>query len=204
MRCVFRGNDLIQKIDRTVCRYKGTPYYCKAVGNDKVELSPVHNLTNPYTIIHVNDDDFDVSSLPLGYFQKSKTTVCFVERKPIRRWKQGIDSQGIKIFGISQDDMKHHPEQIFCQGFTDSIENKFPDCHQGIAILRKSVDKDMEIAISRDVALKWICDLQVIHVYYRMKIVGMIPIDSHTVFIPSNDISWIITRYLSSFNWEVR
>lgn len=62
----------------------------------------------------------------------------------------------------------------------------------------------MEIAISRDVALKWICDLQVIHVYYRMKIVGMIPIDSHTVFIPSNDMSWIITRYLSSFNWEVR
>lgn len=204
MKCVFKGHDLNQKIDKTICRYKGVPYYCRYTNDISVTLYKLTDMGQVYETIQVDDEDFDVSSLPLGYYQEGNI-VFFAERRPMRRWKQGIDEAGVNIFRIKPEVIapKYIRRTLYTQGFIDSVMGRFPNINNAVDFLRKQPE-DYEIAISRDIALHWVADLQIIHVYYRMRTVGFIPANSMTVFVPSNDMGWVVTKYLSCFHWDIK
>lgn len=204
MRCTFRGHDLDQKINKTVCRYDGVPYFCRTMNGSHVIL---YHLTDnlEFKTITVDDDRFDVSSIPLGYYQATPDVVEFMERKPHRKWKQGIDETNVTVTTISRE-IPYRPTcrfGLYTQGFINSVTGKFPDMMTALGTLRNK-DHNSQIAISRDIAIEWIADLQIIHVYYKTKLVGFIPSGSLTVYVPTSDMGWVVTKYLSCFNWEVK
>lgn len=202
MRCKFPERDLSQRLDQTVCRYKGFPYY---VRYHDIGVLALYSLTNRSKIIHrisPDDIDFDVSSLPLGYYQQSDNSVIYCSRKPQRLYKQGITVDGLAYARLPGSINLGIGINIFCQGFVDMVTEKYPPLEVALEHLRRT-EGNSEICISRDIALKWNYNLRIIVVHYKNEEAGWIPDGAKKVIVPTKEQGWVISNYLYGFSWEV-
>ena len=201
MRCKFPNKDLSQRLDSTICRYDGRPYYVRYRGDNLLDLQTLERQRSVLTI-KADDPLFDVSGIPLGYVQVTKENVCYVTRKASRIYKQGVTADTLVPHYMTSTSELHARFSPYSQAFEDMIMERYPSLDSAIEMLRSS-DTHREIAISRDVALKWNANLRLTYVYYKSQQVGFIIEGTRKVIIPSGDLSWIISTNLSGFNWEV-
>ncbi len=198
--------DVNQKLDGCVFRYKGVPYMVRAGGGGaQVTL---YELTNPHKIyaqIKYNDPDLDISSVPLGYVNRVMfDDVSYLIRNPIRRVKQGVNEQNTKVVPLpGRPRLVNVHNFIWSQGFIDAVTNKFPPLDVALKSLRQRLNvvnmqeiRYQSMAISRDIALM-IDEMGIITVFYKNNYVGWIQPNKDIVHVKSNELGWVVSRYLS-------
>lgn len=204
MKCKFSERDISQRLDATVCRYRGHPYYVRYRDRNLLTLYTLDSGgKKEYLSIHPNDEDFDISTVPLGYMQFDPNTVVYLSRKPSRMWKQGLSPDGLQIVFHNANIVRYANVTMLCSAFQNMVLDVYPSLNEALSELRRS-EKDKEIAISRDIALKININLKLIYVYYKTEEVGWIVPDTNIVMVPSSEMAWIVSKHLNGFTWEVR
>lgn len=204
MRCVIPHADLNQRLNDTVCRYEGLAVRIKYHGGDLLDLCSVGS-GHLIKTIKSNDPGLDISGIPLGYVQITPGIVVYTSRRPLRIYKQGVSNDVIatRFTTTGYPGVKF---SIFSKPFEDMVNNRYPNLDAALKLLRKKYnenDRYTEIAISRDIALKYNHEMQITHVFFRGDEVGFIIKDTRTVITPSTDKGWIISKHLGQFDWEV-
>lgn len=208
MRCKYNDRDLSQRLDHTICRYRGLPYYVRHDGDDLLLLYDLEQTRgNPVHRIHSSDTDFDISTVPLGYFQVTPDTVIRVTRLPHRRFKQAIDADSIRYEFLPKT---NHTERfsMFCAGFKDMIIDNYPNPLKVLERFKNTrfiSGTGPEVAISRDIALQYSVDMGHTNVYFKNEnpACGWIPKNSKTIVVPNSEKAWIISMYLTPFGLEI-
>jgi len=220
MQCRYPDQDLIQRLDRGIARYRGHPYYV-IVDRERAEKDPegkriilkkreaflyhLDNVNGDHALkVSVDDPDFDISTPPLGYYQQTKDSVTHVVRRPLRRFKQTLDPDSVFFHPLSKENQNRHNPTLFCAGFKNAIIGNFLSYQDIQKEFAKSV-KSIERVLSIDVALKWIPELKITHVFFKNELVGWIsPNEPTTVIVPNSEKGWVVSKYLQVFNgWKV-
>lgn len=121
----FNNDHVHQKLDRTICLYKGMPYYIRHNNTDEnVLCSPLDGLSKEFYVKYT-DKDFDYTHIPLGYCDYGMDTFYLV-REPQRIHQQGLTLRAIRSVGasrVSPDTVVFSPAFIECvTGVTRSFE----------------------------------------------------------------------------------
>ena len=201
MRCRIPDRDLTQRLDQTICRYKGHPYYVRHGDMNTLYLYDLENRQTRLHVINKNDVELDISSVPLGYLQLNKYITCYVSRKPARIYKQGVTLDSLNVDPLPGD--RASIINIYSKAFKDMILGNYPPLFQTVEMLRASPES-MSVCISRDIALKWDPKFMLIYVYYKNEEAGWIPDRSHTVIVPGREQAWIVSKLLHGFGWEIQ
>lgn len=205
MRCKFANRDLIQRLDSSICRYRGRAVFVRYGGAEdlmNIWYLPSSRKGAADETIHANNEQFDISTVPLGYMQEGKDVVNYACRRPGRIYKQGVSYDNLHFYQINGKGVMSNPS-IYDQGFKDMVEDNYPSLKEVMASIRKSTTKK-EVAISRDIALQWDPTLRLIYVYYKTDQVGFIIDGSNTVIVPSSEKAWVVSKFLSLLSWEVQ
>lgn len=200
MHCKYPERDLPQRLDQTICRYKGKPYFVRTPGGNEITLREVYG-DKVYGVIDSSDFDFDISSIPLGFCQFNNAQVCFASRVPSRIWKQGICQDNLLFRDLRGTSL---PLSIRSIQFYKMLTDDYPSIDEALKIFySKSVVDGTEIAISKQVCLKISTKLKRIAVYYGLDQVGFIMNNTKTVIVPSDEFGWVVSEYLRGFDWVI-
>lgn len=221
MKNTIQAQDVQQKLDSCIFRYKGVPYYVRGK-NATLSLYVLGNQNeNAAHQIPYNDPDLDISSIPLGYVNvpnpsdKGAYFVYYFTRIPVRRVKQGVTTENTNMSALpGANKMAQKSNVMFSKSMTDSIIGNFPKLDIALKELRRLVaSKDaeilqgksarFEIAISRSIALV-IDQMGIIRVYHKNVYIGWIAPDDYVIHVKSNDLGWIVSKYLHHIlGWKV-
>lgn len=203
MKNKFLQQDYQARLDNCICRYKGKPVRLRVMERGRFLCSRLtQRRMGPGDEFEIEGEDefLDVSTIPLGYCQVSPDTVYYVTRRPLRRWKQGVDDEGVLWRTLGDQPVR---ASLFTENVEAMILGVYPSLEEVIQKFQKD-GVSQQAAISRDVALRYDGNMQLIYVYYRGDEVGWMQVTSKIVNIPSSDKGWIISQYLQNFSWEVR
>lgn len=205
MKCNIPLNDLSQRLHETVCRYDGQPVRIKCEHG-----SPILHMFNLTGSKHLGDtqaDDpsLDISSVPLGYVQLAPDVVAYTKRRPARIYKQGINNDSVVWEFLTKANSLLARANVFSKEFEKMVSGIYPSLDQAMDLIKIPNTRSpvSEIAVSRDIAMKYDHEMQFTHVYYKGMKVGYIVKDERTVITPSNEMGWVISRFLSHFDWKV-
>lgn len=207
MRCKIPSADLQQKLHDTICRYNGFPVYC-TVNRTTIDLYHLTDTRTPFTKIKASDPAFDISGVPLGYLQKSPTEIFYLTRFPARKTKQGLDVKYIRVRDIRGNEARKATlDLVFNQNFVDMVKGKYPPLSDSLKTLRdhyaRNPKAQAQIAISRNIAM-FIDEMGRINIYYKNDFVGWMQPDKNVVHVPSNDMGWVVSKYLShELSWKI-
>lgn len=216
MRCRIPERDLGLKLNDTICRYKGEPVWVRVEGGTiyLYKLPDVNTSGRWFTTIKSNDPDLDVASVPLGYMQgdgNNRNSVFYLSRIPIRKVKQGLPLTAIKSVQVGDDSNgprgKAPSGAYLNNSFVRMVKNDYPKLPDAMKMLRglhsKDSSKVYQAAISRDIAIE-INQMGIINVHYKKVFVGWIQPDKNIVHVPTSELSWVISKYLSEhLDWVV-
>jgi len=210
MKCNFNNADLENNLDRTICRYAGVPVIVSCEGGNNLILYRLDNAAgDPFARIKSTDDDFDISTPPLGYAQWNQESVIYVSRLPVRKWKQGLSLENTKAVALPRGnaDPQNVPFDFRHKAISNMMQSIYPDFKSVLKQLKKA-DLPIEIAVSNNCALKKIITRRTVNVYYKNELVGFIPeIELESlrpkVIVPNSLLGKIISLYLHHFDWEV-
>lgn len=205
MRCKFPERDLSQRLDSTVCRYKGFPYWVRCVNRGVISLYSLSSGGKKCLYeINPSDIDFDISTVPLGYVQITQDIVVYMSRRPNRLYKQGLSADACSYKFTPGNNFKVNAT-FFNQAFEKMVCGEYPDLRDVLHNLRKS-EVEKEVAISRDIALKYNPNLKIIVIYFKGEDneVGWIVPDTNIVIVPSSEKGWVVSNHLLGFSWEIR
>jgi hypothetical protein len=208
MKCTIIAQDIPQKIAESIFMYKGTPYYFKEGGGQMLELYDLEYGGGgpPKHQIKFTDDHFDFSSIPLGYVNYKKFELtAYLSRIPVRKVKQGINQHNSKfqyLPGSAKKKIVNVTSLLFSQGFVEMAQRRYPSLEQALHGLRK-LGGVGEIAINLSIALS-IDEQGIIKVFYKNQYVGWIQPNKYIVHVKSDELGWVISKYLSHvLGWQI-
>lgn len=205
MSCRYPDQDLPRRLDQGIVRYKGKPFILKIDRGGDKEVG-LYKLAGQrfVTKIKVDDPDLDISTPPLGYIQYNEHLVAYVMRRPLRQFKQTITQDTVVYEGLGGKALGFKPN-LYSQAYEDAVLGKFPT-YQEIRDEFLKLNEKCEKVLSLEVALQWVPELKIIHVFYKNEIVGLVThLDPYTVIVPDSDKGWIVSRYLGVFRgWKVQ
>ena len=155
-----------------------------------------------HRVVH-DDPELDISSLDLGYVNIQNPVACavYLARTGARRYKQGIDLNALSYavlvppglsFGVSG-------EMMFCQGFLDAYEGKYPSLKEAIKLIGAGA---RSVALSTDVAV--MRDKDLFKVFIKGDEVGWMKAGTTIVNVPKTDTSWLSTYFLERIEgWKI-
>lgn len=184
------ASDLQSRLDRTICRYEGTPVYVRANGN-MLALYEVVQYNKLVKEIVADDPKFDISIMEIGYFNHSGKGVAYATKLPTKQWKAALYSVSISDIGGQKMSIGSTPQHD--QGFYDALVNSFPSTQESLEKVTSGEVK--EVAISQSVAFGT-TPVGVVFVYYKTKSVGWIAPGEKKVNIVNHDYTWVIERLL--------
>lgn len=199
----FAPRDYVQRLDQSICRYQGFPVFVRVESENRFNLYKMDNQHDVWKQISPTDEAFDVASLPLGYCQ-SNDDVVYLTRRPLRRFKQGIDEKCMTYSRLPDIEGKKtlsSREIVWSKSFINMIIERYPSLDSALETLNKC-EKPMSLAISRNVALH-VMKHKVINVYYKNDLVGWIAPGDKTVHVPNDPMGWIVSTHLRGFNWII-
>ncbi len=213
MRCKIPANDLAQRLNETICCYQHLPVLV-IVDGQRLDL---YDLCSTELIKSIKSDDpeFDVSTPPMGYCQYNKTTVGYITRHPVRRYKQGLSADVCSMRTLGEHD-KNQPINVNLRTkyIKDMMSGQYPKLATALAEMVADFDKTAyiaETALSNDCAIN-ITKEGILQVWFRQEKVGYLkknPLGRRdsgyrpTVVVPNSTNGWIISMYLSEFDWVV-
>lgn len=202
MRCKYSDKDLAQRLDHTICRYDGLPYAVRYAGKNELWLYSVPSRREGDPVLRINSEDprFDVSTVPLGYVQETDKMVIYAYRRPTRMYKQGMHADACG--GRTLTNQVYSPT-MFSKPFENMITGTYPSLENTLEKFKKVDDRDHEVAISRDIALRFTHVSKLVFIFYKNDEVGWMRLGTNTVVVPNTNKGWIISKYLSHFNWKI-
>lgn len=215
--CLYKTHkDLADRLDGTICRYKGEPVYV-SVEDEMLNLHKViglsfqHGFMESLAKIGPEDPDFDISAieacylnvnfheslLKRGYPHTTRTT--YLTRNTVKSWKQGLSLNGAIFLGIDGKPTEYNFSSALGYDLTpiyDAVIGNYPSYDLAMAYLSSSREPEAWMAISRDVAL-FKTKVGVVFVYYRTDAVGWIQPGTNKLNLVDGDLGWVASRYLS-------
>jgi len=201
MKCRYPDRDLTARLDNSICRYQGVPVYIRHTDANELTLYLLNNLQIVFKRISSDDEDLDISTIPMGYYQYTPRQVVYVSRRPVRRWKQGVEADALDFKFLNVANARHI--NIYTKAFEDMVMGRYPSLEETLKNFESS-EETMEIAIHRDVVLEYLPNLKLVHVHYKGEEVGFLILGTKTVIVPSSERAWVISYHLSGFTWEVK
>lgn len=201
MRCKYPERDLSQRLDQTICRYKGAPFYVRYNNQRQFRLYKLSEIkTQKYIDIFADDPDFDISTIPLGYFNYDLNYVSYVRRIPQRIYKQGVTVDSLRFCDLNDKPIALNP---YIPSFEEMVMDIYPSLPKIFKDIEKEIDRPIEKAVSRNIALKLIPKIRIIEVFFKTEKVGWINEGTNTVIVTAPEKGWIVSKYLSGFDWKV-
>lgn len=233
MPCLYSTEkDLHDRLHGTICRYKEKPYSVTVEGTELLYLRDIITNKVVHKV-PPNDPDFDTSSPELGYFNlilpetKAVMRVVYAERRPRRQYRQGICSTNLSFSTLDGKNTRDHwlipgyPDSTWMgyPGFIEMLENDYPMLDKAFDILNdRFIPTNIQnhktgimeeqlvpvesLAISKDTAIQR-TDSGVYQIWYKMDNVGWTTPESRVVRVPSGEMGWIVSKYLSQFSWKI-
>lgn len=211
MRCKYLPQDLNARLHGGIAFYNKKPVYVEIV-DSHIRLYTLNG--NFIGIIPENDELFDISSPQLGYVNVRSSSksingrVIYLERIPSRRYKQTLTPASVNAFFPylkkgPESDASYVLETIWrSECFEDMLLGKYPTLEEAILSLSKVSPRTYAVAINRDVAL-YKNSFGQMKVYFKNDEVGYIRPGENIVRIPPSGRSWVISKYLDGFSWEI-
>jgi hypothetical protein len=203
MRCEWLPQDWQTRLDGGIAFYDGEPVIMGTSGTKiTINTFPTGN-----SIKSVKPDDplLDLASPKLGYVN-TVANCYYTYRRPERKYKQTLTYGSMSLFDpclTPAERLRVGMDTIFySEGFLDMLTGKYPSVKEVLASFNTKVSKVKSRAISRNVCLA-LDSFGIIRVYYKMEEVGYIKPNEKTVRVPKGNLSWVISKYLSEFQWEI-
>lgn len=119
-------------------------------------------------------------------------------------YKQGVCHDNIRWSFLNDDTRNLSGKECSFnnKGFKDMIQGVYPSLEEALKLL-PSKGRNHEIAISNNIALVWKEKLRLTYVYYKTEEHGFIVDGTRKVIVPKDEFGWVISHYLSGFDWEV-
>lgn len=149
--------DTNMRLDSSIVRYKGNPYWAQATGNKaRINLCSLvkENEGSPIYEIDANDPDLDVSSIEIGYCNHKSLGTVFITRAPYRKQKQGLSSVNTLWTTVGGSNLKSlTATQFFDEGIIDAILGNYPSVKTAVKSLGNSFGDWKAEAISSSFCL---------------------------------------------------
>ncbi len=213
MRNNIPSRDLFQKLNGTICCYKGIPYHVEVPHTERTinEIFLTHIYDSGVKTLKISPDDpeFDISNLPLGFMKSNSGHVYYLSRPTVRRTRQGTDSRWLRVTPLvpGVNPAYKAGDLVYSKGFYDSVMGNFTPLRENLENLRKFHKQNPagnhQSVINRNIAM-WIDAMGRINVHYKEEFVGWIQPDKFTVHVPNSDKAFLVSKYLSAeLGWEI-
>lgn len=201
MRNKYVGEDIRQRLHQTIIRYRQQPFFCSVDGTI-INLLDLVTMKVMHRVLH-DDPEIDISSLDLGYMNVTNPAPVAIHMARVggRRYRQGVDPKSLSYDVLLPSSEKFHfnPDLIFCQGFVDAYNGKFPSVKEAIGMVAKT---HRSVAISNDVAI--LREKDIIKVFVKNEEVGWMKAGGSIVNLPPSETSWINRYFLERFDgWKI-
>ena len=206
MRVKYLPQDVNARLDEGICFFKGLPYVINTRdGNGTTGRLSKLDGSGKSINVSLTSDDLDISAPELGYINYDGRAY-YVMRSPDRRYKQTLQYSSMlaQVCGstrtIGGDNLhaalhSSHGENMFL--------NVYPTLSEALAFVSTKGGKNRSMAFHRDVAVLQ-DSFGIVRVYFKGSEVGRIKPGTKTVSVPSGDTAWVVSKYLSEFDWEVQ
>jgi hypothetical protein len=199
-------NDYQTRLDNSIVVYDGWPVSLSVGGRDSFHLRGIWQGSNfREKDIKPADPLLDVSTPNrFGYFNYSEKSAYFIERHPVRRWRQGVCSSNCTVYLVSGETHSRRNRDdasvyMFSQGFEKMVRGTYPTVDECLAALET---KEMNsIAPSPNICLSKGKDI--FNVWYKKDKVGYITPGQKIVRVPSEPMSHIISKFLRELPWRI-
>lgn len=176
MKGFIRQEDAINRLNGTLCFYKGEPVYVTVSPDFPVNTVMVQSFksyvlgqsnrrSNP---IMITDDAFDAVPRPLGYVNYGGVGL-FIGRLPERRPKQGLSPDAITVVGSNTAGFQGR--HIFATPeFLAMINNEYPSLEQSKLLIEEG---RQSCAFSRTLCVGYVDGRNILGLMYRGRMVGL-------------------------------
>jgi len=203
-------NDYNSRLNNSICLYNGHPVNVSVREEENTfQLTGIHPNTKFVSInIKSTDPLFDISTPPLGWmnFFSSENFALYVERLPVRRWRQGICSTNTRFTPLINGSLFKGGggrDYIYTFQFEDMILGKFPSLKECISTLKKQTHTVHSIAVDRDVCLAKKDNIYT--VWYKKDEVGWItPEKPNILRLAQDSNSFFVANELRKYDWEIQ
>lgn len=167
----FDAQHVRQKLNNTVCMYKGQPYYIvhEGIGEEvlaySMDIDPRRDSAKKPLSVSYTDKEFDYSEINLGYMNMDGTAY-YVARDPRRINSQGLTSGALRITpALSMRDVG-----MMRREFYDCIMGRHPSLKE--ALDKLSSGEADSVAIARHFAIGKVSN-KVYGVYHRSRLIAL-------------------------------
>jgi hypothetical protein len=146
----YTAADIRMRLDCTIIRYNGKPYYCRSAGEDTfIYLYALTNVGVHRMTIDIDDLSLDYSSPPLGFINYGNRAL-YVSRKPHRKQKQGLCTNAALIQNLHG--LKEEADNIlFSKEAENMIMGVYPSYHNAHTLCTNA--PSVSCAFSRNFAV---------------------------------------------------
>lgn len=197
MKVKYLPRDYNQKLHGCLVTYKNRVYMCR-VDEDNHEILTLSLLGGkPQLKISACDDDLDIHSVSLGFFNHSGKYAMYVKRIPYRQTRQGVTTNNVTVEGLTDDGLiPTNNTNLIDKGAQDGFDGRYPNLSEVQSMF--SDPEYRSIAMSIDVAItrKGV-------VYYRGQRAGVYDFSKNEIHVPNAAFSQMMSKFLSSYSWSV-
>lgn len=192
-------DDYAARFQDTICRYKGEPYRVMVESRSRFTLIPINGRGE---MIHINpkDENFDVSSIPMGYMNHNGTAVSCV-RTSRRRYTQGVTQRNVSFYSVSGQELPNGAISIYSGAVHEMVMGNYPKIENILKSLRSGSCTSM--AGSRRIAFE-INRMGVISIYVMYRMLGWIPPEKDYVVVEDSKISSILCDELRELGLNIK
>jgi len=203
MKNKFLSRDYSQKLNGTFIRYKGLCYYAVVTEEGQISLRMPQHYSSAKGAFFVSptDDDLDISSIPLGYFNYAPNACAiYVKRLPLRNTKQGVSVNNITASMCLESSLSHVTSStVLTASFADAVNDKFPT----LSSAREMVSTTWHsVAISRDISLSRRSP-DICNVFYKEDNIGAYKLSDSTLEITNWTFGYLLSKLVSNFEWRI-
>lgn len=203
MKNKFMERDFVQKIDQTFVRFRGKTYWARcAPGSEEIQLFKNHHAERPVLKVSGFDDDLDISSIPLGYFNSAThKAAMYITRNPVRKVKQGVSLHNTVCDLLLANDFRGIAnESVFQDSVSEGFDGKYPSIPSAIAMIQKSSWYSVALCNNVSVAAK---DKETCSVFFKKDCIGVYTHKTNILSIPNDHFSPMISKFVAKHRWII-
>ncbi len=200
--------DYNSRLHNSIVCYEEYPVNLQVISDEEFSLSPLYaNSKFKPKVIKPNDIKLDISTPEMGYFNiepNGVKTAAYIERHPVRRWRQGLCSTNCTVYLLSGDSFGRRAREdgqayMYSKGFEDMIQGHYPTVPDGLKLMTEK--KVSSVALSRNIAISRKEDI--FNVWYKRDKVGYMTPGKNVVKVPSEPMAYIVSKFLRELPWVV-
>lgn len=158
-------DDVRQKLDGTLVRYKGQPCWCTYEGGFNVRLFTFADYkgrghANGFSV-DCMDDDLDYSAPGLGYINEKKEGAVYLIRYPRKQFAGGLKPSQVNAWSLlAERDIGRREVNLVSDAIEKMFKNEYPPCREVVEECLHSKGDMFSKAFHRKLAVKGLADVE--------------------------------------------